>query len=83
MIQEPVSVKALATVFWDHKEVLIIYFLHERSTVNAEYYCKLLDKIKADYKSKRRGTLILRVNLLHDNARPHNAAMTRAKPQQL
>jgi len=35
--------KVLATVFWDSKGVLLTDFLRDRRTVNAAYYCELLD----------------------------------------
>jgi hypothetical protein len=47
--------KVMATVFWDFKGVLLIDFLHAHSTVNAAYYCNLLEKVRAAYRSKRRG----------------------------
>jgi histone-lysine N-methyltransferase SETMAR len=58
---------------------LLIDFLHERRTVNAAYYCQLLDNVKAAYKTKRRDQPITNVILLHDNARPHTAVLTRDK----
>jgi len=71
--------KVLTTIFWDWKGVLLIDFLHEHHTVNAAYYCQLLDNVKATYKTKRRGQPIRNVILLHDNAWPHTAVLTRDK----
>jgi histone-lysine N-methyltransferase SETMAR len=71
--------KVLTTIFWDWKGVLLVDFLHERHTVNAAYYCQLLDNVKAAYKTKRRGQPIRNVILLHDNGRPHTAVLTRDK----
>ena len=67
--------KMMATVFWDLKGVLLVDFLHTRRTVNAAYYCGLLEKVRAACRSKRRGFPIRDVLLLH-NARPHSAALT-------
>lgn len=75
--------KVLSTVFWDYRGVLHVDFLHERRTVNAEYYCQLLDEAKQAYRRKRRGQPIRNVILLHDNARPHTAAVTREKLEKM
>jgi histone-lysine N-methyltransferase SETMAR len=45
--------KVMATVFWDFKGVFFVDFLHARRTVNAAYYCDLLEKARAAYRSKR------------------------------
>jgi hypothetical protein len=39
--------KVLTTIFWDWKGVLPFDFFHKRHTVNAAYYCQLLDNVKA------------------------------------
>jgi len=71
--------KVLTTIFWDWKGILLVDFLHERRTVNAVYYCQLLDNVKAAYKTKRRGQPIRNLILFHDSARPHTAVLTRDK----
>jgi histone-lysine N-methyltransferase SETMAR len=71
--------KVLTTIFWDWKGVLLVDFLHEHRTVNAAYHCQLLDNVKAAYKNKRHGQPIRNVILLHNNARPHTAILTRNK----
>ena len=45
--------KVLATVFWDSRGMLLIDFLHDRKTVNAAYYCQLLDDVRATYLNKQ------------------------------
>ncbi|KAF6198043.1 hypothetical protein GE061_007789 [Apolygus lucorum] len=75
--------KVLATVFWDCRGVLLIDFLHERRTINAEYYCGLLHQVRQAYRTKRRDCPIREVLLLHDNARPHTAALTREKLEEM
>ena len=45
--------KLMAMVFWYFKGVLLLDFLHARRTVNAAYYCNLLEKVQAAYQSKR------------------------------
>jgi len=75
--------KVMATVFWDFKGVLLVDFLHARRTINVAYYCNLLEKVRAAYRLKRRGFAIQDVLLLHDNARPHSAALTQEKLAQM
>lgn len=75
--------KVLTTVFWDFKSILLIDFLHKRHTMNAAYYCQVLDKAKLAYRSKRRGFPIRSVLLLHDNVRPHTAALTQQKLEEM
>ena len=68
----------------DFKGVLLIDFLHTCRTVNAAYFCDLLEQVRAAYRSKRRGFPIRDVLLLlHDNARPHSAALTQEKLAQM
>jgi len=71
--------KVMMTIFWDMQGVLLIDFLHGQRTINAAYYCQLLDEVKKAYRSKRRQKSVRRVVLLHDNARPHTANLTREK----
>ncbi|XP_073989689.1 histone-lysine N-methyltransferase SETMAR-like [Rhodnius prolixus] len=58
------------------KGILLVDFLHDQRTVNAAYYCQLLRSAKAVYRNKRRDMPIRDVILVHDNARPHTAALT-------
>lgn len=58
---------------------MLIDFLHDQRTVNAAYYCQLLQSTKAKYRTKRRDMAIRDVILLHDNARPHTANLTKEK----
>ena len=53
------------------------------TTVNSENYCELLTQVKKDIKNKRRGLQSRGVILLQDNARPHTAAITLAKIEDL
>ena len=75
--------KVLMTVFWDAKGVVYVDFLLERRTINAAYYSELLGKVREAYRSKRRKIPIRSVLILHDNARPHTAAATQAKLEEL
>ena len=71
--------KVILAVFWDMKGPVTISFLPKGSPVNAENYCELLEAVRRDIRSQRRGLLTTRVILLQDNARPHTAAQTLAK----
>lgn len=75
--------KVLATIFFDQRGLLHFDFLHERRTINAAYYCDILSEVRLAYRRKRRDLSIRQVVLLHDNARPHTAALTREKLEQL
>ncbi|XP_057658478.1 histone-lysine N-methyltransferase SETMAR-like [Diorhabda carinulata] len=75
--------KVLATVFFDQCGLLHLDFLHERRTINAAYYCKILTEVRLAYRRKRRHLPMRKVILLHDNARPHTEALTVQKLEQL
>ena len=46
--------KFLATFLWDCKGISLVDFLREQGTVNAAYYCQLLDEVKLAHRRKRR-----------------------------
>ena len=73
----------MLTVFWDRNGPITISFLERGNTVNSENYCELLTQVKKDIKNKRRGLQSRGVILLQDNARPHTAARTLAKIEDL
>ena len=75
--------KVMLTVFWDRNGPITISFLERGNTVNSENYCELLTQVKKDIKNKRRGLQSRGVILLQDNARPHTAARTLAKIEDL
>lgn len=68
--------KIMASVFWDQKGILLIDFLPQGETINANRYCETLKKLRRAIQNKRRGMLTSGVCLLHDNARPHVARST-------
>ncbi|GFV59048.1 histone-lysine N-methyltransferase SETMAR [Trichonephila clavipes] len=47
------------------------------TTINSEVYCRTLKKLKRAIQNKRRDLLSSGIVLLHDNARPHTAVITR------
>ncbi|GFS71989.1 histone-lysine N-methyltransferase SETMAR [Trichonephila clavipes] len=48
------------------------------TTINAAAYCLTLKRLRRAIQNKRKGMLINGVRLLHDNARPHTALVTKA-----
>ena len=66
----------MCTVFWDRKGVLLVDFLPQGFTINADVYCDALTKLHHAIQNKRRGMLSRGVVLTHDNACPHTAATT-------
>jgi hypothetical protein len=51
------SSKVLASVFWDKDGILLVDYLENGAIITAEYYVALLDKLKQQVVSKRRGKL--------------------------
>ncbi|GBO05126.1 hypothetical protein AVEN_130696-1 [Araneus ventricosus] len=70
--------KIMASVFWDRNGVLLVDFMQRGTTINAVVYGQTLRKLRSAIQNKRRGMLTEGILLLHDNARPHTAAQTRA-----
>jgi hypothetical protein len=70
--------KLMATVFCDRKGVLMVEFMQQRTTTS-DVNCETLKKcVGPAIQRKRSGMLTYGIVLLHDNARPHTAARTRA-----
>lgn len=69
----------MVTVFWDCDGIILIDYLPQGATINAQYYSDLLKGpvVKA-LQEKRPGKLEARPLLQHDNARPHTARATMA-----
>lgn len=65
--------KVMASVFWDSQGIILIEYLPQGQTINADRYCETLRKLRRAIQNKRRGLLTKGVCLLHDNARPHTA----------
>ena len=63
--------KVMATVFWDAKGVVMLEFLHKRSTISGVYYANMLDQLRTTIRKKRRGKLSKGVLLQQDSARVH------------
>ena len=61
----------------DRKGVLLVDFMPDGTTINANRYCETLRKLGRSIQNRGRGMLSGAVVLFHDNARPHTAASTR------
>jgi histone-lysine N-methyltransferase SETMAR len=70
------ELQIMCTVFWDRKGVLLVDFLPQGSTINADVYCNTLKKLRRAIQNKRRGMLSRDVVMIQDNACPHTAAAT-------
>jgi hypothetical protein len=69
--------KVLASVFWDKDGILLLDYLGKGATIMAKsYYIALLDKLKQQLASKRRGTLSKGILFLPDNVALHKVAIT-------
>ncbi|GBM40091.1 hypothetical protein AVEN_246002-1 [Araneus ventricosus] len=68
----------MASVFWDRHGDLLVDFMQRGTTINALAYGQTLRQLRRAIQNKRRGTLTEGILLLHDNAKPHTAAQTRA-----
>lgn len=72
----PSTKKVMATVFWDFQGVLLIDFLPNGQTINANRYIMTLKRLKRAVRRKRPGLQDEQILLQHDNARPHAALRT-------
>ena len=74
----------MLTVLWDSRGPILEHYQERGSTINSVRYSEMLiDRLKPEIGSKRRGQLSKGVVLLHDNARPHIAAHTAETLQKL
>jgi transposase len=69
----------LASVFWDKDVILLVDYLEKGATITAKYYVALLEKLKQQLVSKRRGKLSKGILFLEDNSASHKAAITHKK----
>jgi histone-lysine N-methyltransferase SETMAR len=68
----------MATVFWDRKGVLLVEFMPQGTTINAEAYYTTLRQLWRTIQNRRWGLLSSRVVVLHDNVRPNAAPRMQA-----
>jgi histone-lysine N-methyltransferase SETMAR len=69
--------KVMLSVWWDCQGIVHWELLPSNTTVNAELYCAQMDRLKQALKNNRPEKK--NVLLLHDNASPHVAKLTRKK----
>jgi hypothetical protein len=70
------SSKMLASVFQDKDRILLVHFLEKATTIMAKYYIALLDKLKLQLVSKRRGKLSKGILFLQDVVAPRKVVIT-------
>jgi len=49
--------KIMASVFWDRKGILMVYFMPSGTTINAAAYCDTLTQLRRTIQNKKRGML--------------------------
>jgi [histone H3]-lysine36 N-dimethyltransferase SETMAR len=74
--------KLMLMVFWSVDGIVHYEFMPRGKTINAEFYCRMLDRVVVAI--EKRGLLDNKqIVFLQDNARPHTAKITKAKLVQL
>ncbi len=71
----PSSGKVMATLFWDREGPLLLEYMQKGSTITQQTYFDTILRLRDAIKRKRPGKLRRGIVLLHDNARPHTAAL--------
>ena len=71
--------KVMASVFWDCHGILFVDYLEKGKTINSEYYCALLERLKAEIAAKRPHMKRKKILFLQDNAPAHKSIATTAK----
>ncbi|XP_026314672.1 histone-lysine N-methyltransferase SETMAR-like [Hyposmocoma kahamanoa] len=74
--------KVMASVFWDAKGIILVDYLKKGETINSDYYCSLLRRLKEEIKEKRPGLLRRKVLFHQDNARVHTSVQSMAEIHQ-
>lgn len=75
--------KVMASVFWDANGIIFIDYLQKGTTINSDYYCALLDRLKAEIANKRPHLQKKKVLFHQDNAPCHRSMKTMAKLNEL
>jgi hypothetical protein len=63
-------------MFWDDKDVLLVGFMQQGTTVNAGACCTMLEQLRAVIKQRHTLLLMKCALLLRDNVQPHSGNMT-------
>ena len=69
----------MASAFWDSSGILFIDYLEKEKTINSDYYCALLNRLKEEITSKRPHLLKIKGIFWQDNAPAHKSIKTMAK----
>jgi hypothetical protein len=69
----------LTSVFWGKDGILPVDYLQKYANTTAKYYDALLDNLKQQLVSKRRGKLSKGILFLEDSTAPHKAAIKHQK----
>ena len=75
--------KVMASVFWDSSGILFIDYLVKGKTINSDYYCALLDRLKEEITRKRPRLLKKEYVFLQENAPAHKLIKKMAKTNEL
>jgi histone-lysine N-methyltransferase SETMAR len=75
------SKKVMLSIWWDFQGIIYFELLPPNTIVDSELYCKQLQNLKVALQAKRLERH--KVRLLHDNAKPHTAKITRQKLEEL
>lgn len=73
--------KIMLCIWWDKEGVLYYELLPQGETITADIYCHQLRRLADSIQEKR--PRLREVMLLHDNARPHSANLTKLTIQEL
>jgi len=65
--------KVMASVFWDTHGILFIDYLEKGKTINSDYYCALLDRLKDEIALKRPHMKKKKILFHQDNAPCHKS----------
>ena len=68
----------MINVFWDEKELLLLEFMPQKTTITGQTYANTITALQEAIKEKRRGKLSAGVLLLLDNAPLHMSAKSQA-----
>lgn len=75
--------KIMASVFWDAHGILFIDYLEKGKTINSDYYCALLDRLKEEIAKKRPHMKKKKLLFHQDNAPCHKSMKTMVKLNEL
>ena len=67
----------MLSICWNFQGIVYWKLLPRNSTIDAKLYCQQLENLKAALQVNRRERR--KVQLFHNNARPHTAKVTRQK----